>query len=87
MALSAVRPLVVDFFETIAQTPKRNLRQEELEITGSSPFLGSTVKELRTSKGLEVLTLKRKDGEVLLTPGDETLIESGDGVVLLGTRP
>jgi len=45
------------------------------------------VKDLRTSKGLQVLTLKRKDGEVMLTPADETPIQSGDGVVLLGTRP
>jgi len=54
---------------------------EELAITKNSPFVGATV------KGLQDLTLKRKDGEVMLTPTDETPIQSGDGVVLLGALP
>ena len=87
MALSAIRPMSVDFFEDIVDPDRSGPRISEIEVAEGSPLAGVTVAGFEASNDARVLALCRPDGSILFTPGGETVMEPGDGVIVLGTGP
>ena len=48
---------------------------------------GISVKEsLRRINGAHILAIKKKSGHLITNPPPETILESGDELVLMGTR-
>jgi len=61
---------------------------EEIVVGDTSPMLGLALKDsgIRQKFELIVVAIKRADGERLFNPTPETLIQSGDTLILLGMR-
>lgn len=81
MALIALRPEVVDFFD-LARSGAAALRMEELLVPANSELAGQTVQSL--SGSATALLIRRVGGELLPNPGGGTILEPGDVVVMFG---
>ncbi len=87
LAMLAVRPLVVDFIDTAMHSRDRDLVLEDVKVGPGSPVAGTTLGEGRSQcGGAVVLAVKKKDGSLIANPPDETLLELGDELVVVGTR-
>lgn len=83
MALLALRPSVVDFFE-IAGRGASDLRLEELVVQEGSELIG---RPLSAVCGAAIpLLIRRVGGELLPSPAGMVVLEEGDAVVIYGDR-
>ncbi len=83
--LSAIRPMAVDFFDDIVDPARAGPRISEIEIVAGSPLAGETVDGFAAANDARVLALTRSDGSILFTPEGGTVMEPGDGAIILGT--
>jgi voltage-gated potassium channel len=87
MAKSALHPLVVDFIDTTMHIHGRELFLEDLKVDSTSPLAGMTIAEgQRHSSGTAILAVRKKGGAILTNPPQETILELGDELVIIGTR-
>lgn len=88
MALSALRPLAVDLLDSMFTDDEHHgLRLAEVGAVGGSALAGSTVGGCCSARGVRILALKRRKGEMIVNPGDDVVIEPGDSLVIAGTDP
>jgi voltage-gated potassium channel len=86
MAATALRPAVVDFMRLATSSERIDLAAEQIEIAGSSRFVGRSIKDanLRQEFGVIVVAIKRQAGHMEFNPSPETTIAAGDQLVVLG---
>ena len=65
-------------------TPASIPRIAEIAVAPGSMPVGTTITGLETGHQVRVLAVSKQDGRWLLTPDDETIMEPGDRVVLVG---
>jgi voltage-gated potassium channel len=81
MALIALRPEVVDFFD-LARSGSGAVRIAELQVTEDSKLVGQTVAQVCGSA--TALLIRRAAGELLPNPSRDTVVKAGDLVVTFG---
>ncbi len=87
LAMLALRPLLVDFVDTTMHSRDRDLMLEDVKVGNGSPVAGKSLKDGRSCCGGTVfLAVKKRDGTLLTNPPQETLLELGDELVVVGTR-
>jgi voltage-gated potassium channel len=87
MARFAVYPLVTDFIETVSQEPGEALEIDDIEIKIESTAVGKNIREAQSySKGASILAIRKKGRNIKPKPPDNTKIEAGDRMIVLGTR-
>lgn len=87
LAMLALRPLLVDFVDTTMHSRDRDLILEAVKVGNGSPAAGVTLKEgCEKCGGAVFLAVKKRDGTLLTSPAQETRLELGDELVVLGTR-
>ena len=87
LAMMTLKPLVVDFVDTTMDRQGHEFTLEDVKIVKGSSIDGITVKEsLRRISGAHILAIKKKSGHLITNPSLETILESGDELVLMGTR-
>ena len=87
LAMMTFKPLVVDFVDTTMDRQGHEFTLEDVKIVKGSSIDGITVKEsLRRISGAHILAIKKKSGYLITNPSLETILESGDELVLMGTR-
>lgn len=87
MAMLTLRPLVVDFIDTTMHSGGRELVLENVKVWSGSPVEGKTVGEgEKHCGGVSILAVRKKDGRFLANPSPETLLESEDELVIIGTH-
>jgi voltage-gated potassium channel len=87
MAMLALRPVAVDFVDTIMHDPGTDLLLEELEVQPDSPLVEKNLEAARAAEaaGAIVLAVKR-DGRLIPNPPGDFVVRAGDQLVLMG-RP
>ena len=87
MAMLAVRPVVIDFMDTVVGRGNLELLLESLEVGEDSPFLGKTLVEACSRRGRTppVLAVQKKNGKMIASSEDDACIELGDHVIVIGT--
>jgi voltage-gated potassium channel len=87
MAMMAMKPQVADFIDEIAATDKGHLQIEDLKVGHSSKLVGHNLGETlaQTGSGVVVLAVHRESGKVLVNPEPQTLVESNDRMILMGS--
>jgi len=86
MAMLALRPLAVDFIDTVFGKPSSPLELEDIEVVAESPLSGKRISEGEKLSGLTILALRKKDGTLIPKPEAEMFIEPGDQLVVIGKR-
>lgn len=81
LAHNLVSSNVMDFIEL---SPDYSI----FEITASPRLVKKTIGEadLRASYGINVMAIKKKDGNILIAPGAEDVIEEKDVLVIVGSK-
>ena len=88
MALTTLRPNLVDFMKIITFDKETGLTIEEIQIKPGSPMIDSTLREcsLRKEFGIMVAGIKKTGKDVFLNPSPDTKIEAGDILIVIGDR-
>jgi voltage-gated potassium channel len=84
MAMAALRPLAADVFDTLATRSPDGRRIAEVVVSEGSPLARHAVHEFNLEEGVRILAISKKGGELLVTPANDTVIELGDAVMLVG---
>ncbi len=86
LALACLRPNVVDFMTMESSGGKLGLSIEEIEVPPDFAMAGQSLKrsDFRTKYGVTVVGIKKQTGDLELEPSGDTVIESGDILVLIG---
>ena len=85
MANLALRPGVVEFFQSIARVGNTELAIEEVLLSGRSPLVGQTMEAAQRSPmgGATLVALKKSSG--LVTASQPNIrIETGDAAIMVG---
>ncbi|MCM3880407.1 MAG: potassium channel protein [Vicinamibacterales bacterium] len=87
IAQTALRPAVVDFFEIATSSENLELSMEEVRIAERSSLGGHSLGEasLRQRYKIVVVGVQRLGGAMEFNPAPETVMKSGDRLVVLGS--
>jgi voltage-gated potassium channel len=87
MASMALRPVAIDFLDTVMHSENVELALEEYQVDDNSKVAGKTLDDLKIKQktGATILSLKHLTGKFNLQPIAGTMIEKGDVMVALGT--
>lgn len=88
MAMLALRPVAVEFVDTIMHDPGNNLLLEEIEVRPESPLVGRSLAAVRHSGAPSLVVLAVKQGAKLTpSPPPDLVLATGDLLVVMGTSP
>lgn len=85
MAVALTRPVVGEFFEAVV-TNKLGLGFEQVEVNSDSSLVGKKLGSTAIASELDVVivSIRRRDGEILFNPSGETIIEDADLLIAIG---
>lgn len=88
MAGHALRPAVMDFLDVLAHSDELEMWLEELTVRADSWLNGMSLgdAQLRQTTSITVLAVRRSDGHMLVNPKDDTKLQPGDTLIVLGAR-
>lgn len=88
VAHAVLKPTVVDFIELTTRTEHMELQLEEAKIEASSSLVGVALKDsrLRTEYQIVIVAIKRQSGHMMFAPPSETVIQTGDILVAMGSH-
>jgi len=86
LASELIRPHVVSFLDLMLRDQVKSMRVEEIAVGDASPWVGKTLHntDLHRKYELLALALRRPNGEMQYNPHGETVLASGDVLVVLG---
>ena len=86
MAQAILRPTVVDFIEIATGHEHLELQMEEIQIPGTSSFVGESLASsgFRKETGVIIVGIKKECGKMGFNPESHTKIEAGDTLIVLG---
>ncbi len=87
MAISILKPVSVDFVETLIHKEELEFEIEELVTSENSPLIGQTLKDSRLKQltGTMIVAIKRNE-DIITNPGAQEVILKGDLLIAIGTR-
>jgi voltage-gated potassium channel len=88
IALSVLKPNVVDFIDVAYPEVLSDLEIEEVKVLEGSSLVGKTIEQsqIRLKLNVVILAIRRKTGEILFNPEPSTLIQDGDILIVFGER-
>lgn len=87
MALSALQPLMVDFFDVLASGRQSEQLLAELEVSEHSAIIGLQVHDAtHACRGTTILAVQHPDGELLAGPPNTYVLQQGDRLMLLSNE-
>jgi voltage-gated potassium channel len=87
IAAAVLRPAVVDFLDLHTHGPDREMEIDDIRILPSAPYAGQSLRAsgIRERTGCTVLALRSGEGRFTQNPTPDTLLQSGDSMIVLGT--
>ena len=87
MAMALTKPAVEDFLDSITAN-QLDLSFEQLEVGPVSTLIGRKLKEtnIRSELNIVVVSIKRNDGNIVFNPSGDTVVQSGDMLIAIGTH-
>lgn len=88
MAQSVLRPTVTSFLELALRGRGIDLQMEELRVNDSSEVMGKNLIDarIRPRFNLIVIAIKKASGEMIFNPQPQSVLETGDTMVLVGKK-
>jgi voltage-gated potassium channel len=89
MASVMLRPVVVDFLDEMLRVSEQTLRIDEVHIDDVPQLIGKTMAEANIGRrtGMLVVAIRRASGERRFNPAANTVLQSGDVLIVMGTPP
>jgi voltage-gated potassium channel len=86
MAHAILRPTVIEFLEMAFADDSIDVEVEEITVKANSPVVRRTIyeAEIRPKFDLIIISIKKEDGQMVFNPDSQTLLESGDTLVVVG---
>jgi len=86
MAMSILRPAMLDFVEITTRRQSMELRMEEVSLCEGSSFIGQSLEDsaIRQKYGLIVVAVKKESGQMNFNPVAKYIIEINDRLIVLG---
>jgi voltage-gated potassium channel len=89
MALTALRPAVVDFVQLATSTTSSehlDLAIEQVKIGSEAPFAGKSIVDanLRQRFGVVIVGIQRTDGRMDFNPAPDAVMQAGDQLIVMG---
>lgn len=86
LASELIRPGVVSFLDLMLRDESGTLRVEEISVVEGSSWIGKKLKDLNLHGRYDLLPLavRKSDGSVKFNPRNETVMASGDTIVIMG---
>ena len=90
MASEVIRPQVVGFLDLMLKDQSQTLRVEEIEISASSPWVGSHLSEIQIHARHNLLVLAVKSGmesgapKLWVNPPEKLAIQGGTAIIVMG---
>lgn len=86
MALTALRPAVVDFVSLATDTSQLDLMMEQVRIEAGAPLAGQSIvsANMRQQFGVVVVGVQRANGRMEFNPAPDMAMSPGDYLVVLG---
>jgi voltage-gated potassium channel len=87
MAAMALRPITIEYLDTVMSSEHVNLGLREFVIKEKSHIASKSLADtgIRQQSGATVLAIKKIDGHFDLQPGSKTVISAGDVLITIGT--
>jgi len=88
MAAMVMKPMVVDFLDVVTRGRGMEFKLEQIALSEGDPYVGKSIAEahIRSTTGAYVLAVRGPDGSDNPNPSGETVMRSGDRLVVLGTE-
>jgi voltage-gated potassium channel len=88
MAQASLKPSLVDSLSIDSFGGELGLEIEEVKIPSSCSFVDKTLfdSEMRSKYGVTVMAIRKKDGQKIVNPPPEVVIEAGDVLVLVAEK-
>lgn len=86
MARMILHPTTTDFLELLRNEKMKNFQLEEIPVGSSSDLIGVSLENLgmRQSFKLNIVAIKKADGNILFNPSSKDIIEAGDTLIVIG---
>lgn len=88
MAISILKPVSVDFVETLIHKQDVEFEIEEIVCSANSPLVFKSLleSEIKKETGSMIVAIKRNE-DIITNPGADSVIEASDLLIAIGTRP
>jgi voltage-gated potassium channel len=85
MAMLALRPLAVDFVDTVMHDRATELLLEEIDVGPRSPLVGQTLETTRRAEAQAAVILAvKQNGRLITNPPADLVLGAGDQLVVMG---
>ncbi len=86
LASELIRPSVVSFLDTMLREQSGTMRVEEIAVLDGSPWVGKKLREMDLHGRYELLALaiRKPAGDMQFNPRNDTVMASGDVLVVMG---
>jgi len=87
MAMLALRPAVVDFIDNVVSSRGREMQLEAVDIKDNSRVIGLKIKDIQNRTRVTTLALQKQGRALISNPAGDEVVEAGDQLIVIGTRP
>ncbi len=87
MAMLALRPAVVDFIDNVVYSRGREMQLEAVDIKDESRVKGLKIKDIQDRTSVTALALQKQGRTLIPNPAGDVVVEAGDQLIVIGTRP
>ncbi len=86
MAMSILKPISIDYVDTILHAKEEEFRIEEIFLQGSASIIGKSLGDMRIRKkyGVTIVAIKRGD-TIISNPKTNEMLQEKDIVIVVGT--
>ena len=88
MATFALHPGVADFVDNVFDLKNSEIQITDMTVGSASPLVGHPLETYLANRksGISVLVINRQDGHAIINPLGDTVIQTGDRLILMGIR-
>ena len=88
MANFAINPTTADFLDDVQDLTNKEIQISDVLVSNQSSVAGFAISEKLSNRniGITILAIHKPDGNAIINPVGDAMVEAGDRLILLGTK-
>jgi len=88
MANFAINPTTADFLDDVQDLTNKEIQISDVLVSNQSSVAGYAISEKLSNRniGITILAIHKPDGNAIINPVGDAMVEAGDRLILLGTK-